>query len=92
MEQPELRDRSNLPNSSRKLELVAPEEIALAVAQTVARSLGIDRHEVPGPVARLLGFAKVTANMRSRIDSQIGQMVEDGRLRQQGEHLVTAEQ
>ena len=40
MDQPEVRNRGNLTNSSRKLELVAPDEIAIAVHMVVAGAYG----------------------------------------------------
>ena len=88
MEQPELRDRSNLPNSSRKLELVAPEEIALAVRMVVDGAYGIQRSDVPGPTVRLLGFLRVTEDMRSRVDLLVDEMIKDSRLVVQGSLLI----
>jgi hypothetical protein len=91
MESPELRDRSNLAPASRKLELVAPEELALAVRKVVAGSYGIHRQEVPGAAVRLLGFARLTQDMRTRVDSVVDEMVQDGRLAGQGENLVVGD-
>ena len=88
MEQPELRDRSNLANSSRKLELVAPEEIAIAVQMVVDGAYGIQQRDVPGPAVRLLGFMRVTEDMRSRVDSVVDQMIGDRRLVVQGSLLM----
>ena len=92
MESPELRDRSNVAPASRKLELVAPEELALAVARIVAGSYGIHRQEVPGAAVRLLGFARLTQDMRTRVDSIVDEMVQDGRLAEQGENLMAGEE
>ena len=92
MESPELRDRSNLARASRKLELVAPEEMALAVERVVAGSYGIRRQEVPGAAVRLLGFARLTQEMRTRVDSVVEEMVQDGRLVEQGDNLVVGEE
>ena len=92
MESPELRDRSNLARASRKLELVAPEEMALAVERVVASSYGIHRQEVPGAAVRLLGFARLTQDMRTRVDSVVDEMLQDGRLAEQGDNLVVGEE
>ena len=88
---PPLRDRSKLPPSSRKIELVAPEEIAVAVHRVAAGSYGIDPSDVPAAAGRLLGFGRVTAEMRSRIEPVIRQLVRDGKLIQQGEQLRIAD-
>jgi hypothetical protein len=90
--QPSLRDRGGLPASSRKIELVTPEEIALAVHRVVADAYGMDRHEVPGAAVRLLGFGRVTGAMRTGVDSLIRQMLVDGELAQQGNQLVIPDQ
>ncbi|MCH8282241.1 MAG: DUF3320 domain-containing protein [Chloroflexi bacterium] len=80
MEQPELRDRSNLANSSRKLELIALEEIAIAVHMVVKVAYGIQQRDVPGLAVRLLGFARVTEDMRSRVEWVVDQMIGERRL------------
>ena len=88
MELPTLRDRSSLPPSSRKIELVAPEEIALAVQRVVAAAYGISRQDIAGRAVRLLGFGRVTGEMRARIEPIIRQMLADGTLKQKGEQLM----
>ena len=85
---PKLRNRSNLPAASRKIALVAPEEIAEAVGQVVEASYGIKRAEISGASIRLLGFNQVSKEMRSHIDPVIAQMLRDGTLEQQGEQIV----
>ena len=90
MTEPALRDRSELPASSRKIEFVAPEEVTLAVRRVVAASYGIAFHDITGAVLKLLGFGRVTADMRSRIEPLISQMVTDGALERQGDLLVIA--
>ncbi len=85
---PELRDRSNLANSSRKLELVAPEEIAIAVQMVVHGAYGIQQRDIPRLAVRLLGFMRVTEDMRSRVDSVVDQMIGDRRLVVQGSLLM----
>ena len=91
MESPEVRDRSNISRASRRLELVAPEELALAVERVVAGSYGIHRHEAPGAAVRLLGFARLTQEMRTRVESVIGEMIQDGRLLEQGDNLIVGD-
>ena len=86
--QPELRDRSNLPVSSRKLDLVAPEEIGIAVQRVVGASYGISRADVSGAAVRLLGFTRVTQDMRSRVDIIVGRMIDDGQLIEQADLLI----
>ena len=89
MEQPHLRDRANLANPSRRLELIAPEEIAIAIETIVEDSYGIQPNEVPGPAVRLFGFMRVTEDMRNRVDSVVDEMTKDGRLVMQGGLLIS---
>ena len=90
MDQPVLRNRSKPPTASRKIGLVAPEEIAVAVRRVVSGAYGIDQSDVAGLVVRLLGFGRVTIEMKARIEPVIRQMVTDGDLEQHGSQLQTA--
>jgi Protein of unknown function (DUF3320) len=63
MEQPPVRNRSELPAASRKLEFVAPEEVRRAIIIVVEESYGIVPAEVPSAVCHLFGFARVTDEM-----------------------------
>ena len=65
MEQPPVRDRSILPNGSRRLEFVAPEEIQRAIVDAVEVARGMNPDEVPTAVCRVFGFARVTDDMKS---------------------------
>jgi DNA polymerase III delta prime subunit len=84
LRQPELRDRSGLPATSRKLPLVAPEELALAVQQVVSRSFAIERSEVPAGVVQLLGFGRLSEEMRGVVESMVGELVRGGVLVESG--------
>lgn len=91
MEEPVTRDRRKLAPASRKLDLISFEEIAVTVLKVVTDSYGIDRGDVPLAVSRLLGFTRVTNEMRARIDPVIGQMINQRQLVQTGGHLALAE-
>src|SRR5262249_30622175 len=60
MNRPVVRDRSYLPTASRKIELVAPEELAVAIEQVVRNSFGIPRESVGLEVIRILGFSRTS--------------------------------
>ena len=55
-EQITVRDRGELPNTSRKLELIAPEEIQEAIKLIVSESLGIERKDLSHETCKLFGF------------------------------------
>ena len=83
-----VRSRSSLPNPSRRLELVAPEEIALAASHLTQSAYGMGREELAKKVCDLFGFARVTEGMTEIVDKVISQMLADGRLVAQGDFLA----
>ena len=92
MKKPKLLDRSELPDSSRKLELVESSEVSLELTTVVSSSKGINRSEISGPATRLLGFMRVTEDMRSRIDSRVDWLLGEKQLVEQGGLLMVPSQ
>ena len=82
------RDRGALPSSSRRLELVAPEELAAAVERIVSDAFGVAPDDLPAAVCRWLGFPRTTDEMKGRVASLIDDLLADGRLDRQGHRLV----
>lgn len=80
MPQPPLRDRSQLPAISRKLPLVAPEELALALRTVVAQSFALPREAVYLPAVRLLGFARLSDEMRQQLEPALAELLTRGEL------------
>ena len=75
-----VRDRSGLPNASRKLELIAPEELQIAIKQVVSDALGIERDDLTREACKLFGFKTASGNMRQRIELILNEMIERGDL------------
>jgi hypothetical protein len=90
MTEPDLRDRSNLPASLRKIDLVSPEELSMAVRRVVAASYGIAFQDITGAAVKLLGFGRVTNEIRSTVEPLISQMVTVGTLTRQGDLLLVS--
>jgi len=90
MNQPTPRNREGLKNTSKKLELVDLSEISAAAFVVVAGARGIRREELPAPTVRILGFAKVTENMRIRVGLAIDKMVVEKRIEEQGGLIVVS--
>lgn len=88
MNQPLVRDRSALPTASRKLDLIAPEEIGAAVERVVTEALGMEPPEVAPAACRLLGFNRVSDEMRQRVDAIVEELVRQNRLLKRGDHLL----
>jgi len=80
MQQPPLRDRSQLPAISRKLTLIAPEELAHAVYTIVRHSFALPREAAYLSAVRLLGFARLSDDMRQQLDAALQSLLEQGEL------------
>ena len=75
------RDRSPLPAASRKLSLIAPQELAQAVLQVVRQSLAIEREAVAGPAAKLFGFSRLVGEEpRQLFDTALAQLLASQQL------------
>ena len=89
MKQLFLSDRSPLPAAYKKLELIPPEEIALAVHRAVSGAYGIGTEEAIAAAGRVLGFGRITAETRAGIELVIRKMVQSGELQDQGGQLMS---
>ncbi len=85
---PPVRDRSRLPDASKKLEFVATEELAAAVERVVADSYGIERGQVGAAALRLLGFGRTTRAGEEKAERAIQMLLSEGRVAQKGEQLI----
>jgi hypothetical protein len=83
-----VRNRAQLPNISRTMELIAPEEIEAAIIIVVTDAVAIPTAQLPEHVSRLLGFRTVGPNAWQQIFDVVQAMVENGRLQKQGNELA----
>ncbi len=90
MERPVVRDRSGLPQSHKKIDLVASQEVAEAIKIVAKRSLGIDRTDVAAEAARLLGFRSASKNIRTHIDRVVETLIKSGDIVTSGDQIMTA--
>ena len=90
MTEPPLRDRSALANG-RSLDVIAPEEIALAIRTAVANAYGMEQAQIAATACRLLGFPRLTEEMRATVDPLIDDLLASGHLMRKGEHLTVAD-
>jgi hypothetical protein len=89
--EPVVRDRSELPAASRALELIAPEEVALAIETVVQGAFGMEPDAIPAAAARLMGFSRATDEMKLVLEARRDELITQGRLARRGEHLVIPE-
>ena len=87
-----VRDRSEIDSSTlRKPEYLPPEEVKLAIDQVVVANFGAEQDELIQAVARLLGFASTSAQLREVVETAVADLVNSGQLRMDG-RLVTRAQ
>jgi hypothetical protein len=87
MEHPVIRDRSKLPAGYKKLQLIAPEEIYLAVQRVVAGAIAITEEEAIPLIGRSLGFSRVTDELRQQLSEAIGKAIQLGLITHEGINL-----
>jgi hypothetical protein len=87
MDQPTVRDRSKLPAAYKKLALIAPEEIYMAIQQMVEASIAITEEALIPLVARQLGFPRVTGDMRQSLSEAIGKTIQLDMITHEGLNL-----
>jgi hypothetical protein len=92
MQQAPLRDRSQLPAASRNLENIAPQEMYRAIQKVIGDAFGLAQTEVAPAVARLLGFARCTDNMREQIDLLTEDLIQENKLIKKEEELILCRQ
>ena len=80
MKNPTVRDRSNLPASSKKIEFVSPEEIQLAILKEVKKGFTLGEDEAVSNAARSMGFLRVTAQAKKRFQTNIKQLLSDQQI------------
>jgi len=83
-----LRSRSAFLPQHKKLEFVADEEISRALNEAVRHAFEVDIAEAAVLAARILGFDRVTQQMRDRIMKLASEEVAGGKLKLRGSKLV----
>ena len=85
-----VRDRDGLPSASRKLELIAPEEIEMAIKLVVSNTLGMERSGLAREVCKLFGFKAVSEGMRREVEAVVDGMIALKKLTEKGDSLILA--
>jgi very-short-patch-repair endonuclease len=83
-----IRDRSAFPPQTKKLEYVSHLEICASVEHVVMEGFGMPHDDIPVAVCRLLGFARVSEEMRLVVSACRDSLISEGRLQQRSGMLV----
>ena len=70
---------------------MAPEEIYEAICQVVGGAIAITEQEAIPLVAKLLGFSRVTDEMRQQLSEAVGKTIQSGSVTFEGINLKLAE-
>lgn len=83
-----VRSHAHVPDFSRTIDQIAPEEITLAIEIVVVKAFGIQRENIPSAVSSLFGFGRTSEDMSKHIDKIIAKMVARQQLVKKGEFLL----
>ncbi len=84
----EIRDRSNLPNSLKKIENVPPEEIQKALLETIRNAFSITTEEAISEALSKLGFGRATQKAREVIGKEIIKLKANNKIKIEEDRLV----
>ena len=73
--QAEVRDRQDLAPQDKKLDRVAPEEIAMSLIKVVHRHFSLSENDAISEAASDLGFQRVTAGMNKQFRRVLGALI-----------------
>ncbi|MDK0575362.1 hypothetical protein P6P35_16085, partial [Clostridium perfringens] len=82
-----MRDRSNLPNSARKISYISPEEICIGIEKVVKELIAIQPEATIPYIAKMFGFARVTDDIKKEIMSAINLSIKNKKVFLDGEYL-----
>ena len=86
-----LRNRSDLAASERKIELVAPEELDIALTTIIHAGFSMTPDAAISGALDLLGFGRATARISGALQARIDALLAQGRLKLVDARLVSGE-
>jgi hypothetical protein len=87
MDTPLVRSRTNLPSASRKMTYIAPEELQVVIEKVVSDAIAITMAAAIPIIARTLGFARVTEDLKTDLQEAVEKAIADGVIYQDDEWL-----
>jgi len=83
-----VRNRAELPLNQRKFGWISSEEICLALISSVELSYSLSEEEVIAMTLDQLGFNRATADIKSKLQSEIKSLINKGTLKEEKSMLV----
>ena len=75
-----VRNREDLSNDQRKIEMISPEELKEAILETVKLTYGGDKENIIKEVGSLFGYSRVTENIFDSIHTIVKELIKDGKI------------
>ncbi len=85
MQVPIVRDRSEL--AFKKIELIAPQEIAAAIRKVVEASYGMNREDLPQAICQLFGLSRATDDVKGQVENIVSRMIASEQLTEKGNQI-----
>ncbi|MCB0328266.1 MAG: DUF3320 domain-containing protein [Bdellovibrionales bacterium] len=82
-----IRDRSNFPNTLKRIELIPPDEIDAAILQTVEHAYGIEEKELAEASLFILGFKSASEAAKSIFRIHARSLIKAGAIEKRGAYL-----
>ena len=87
MQTPLVRSRVNLPSVSRKMTYIAPEELMTVIEKVVGDAIAITMTAAIPIIAKTLGFARVTEDLKTDLQEAVEKALADGIIYKDDEWL-----
>ena len=85
-----VRDRSDMPPTVKKIELVPDEEIRAALITAIHAAFSMSEEEAISEALSLMGFRRVTAKANQKVGSALRKLVQDGAVTVEGDKVSVA--
>ena len=87
-----LRSRAELSSAEKKIELVAPEELDLALTEIIRAGFSMRPDAAVSGALELLGFGRATSKIGGAVNARIAALLEAGNLKLEDSRLVLTTQ
>jgi hypothetical protein len=83
-----IRNRAMLEPTSKRLELVCPDEIMAAILRALEDSYGLELDDLPRAACRLLGFERVSQDMKDQVLMCAQRLADRKQIKVNGDNVI----
>lgn len=85
-----VRSRRNFDPADKKIDLIAPEELDVAICSAIEQGFSIGQDDAVAASLDLLGFSRASANIADVMNSRIDALVSAGRIKEEDGRLTVS--